>query len=92
VKTGRLLAGGSRAHRGNPKIWAFLGAGAIGLLLAPLFAVPYYFLTLILGARTTRLPPRWWPILPFAFAMHHLTYWLGIVAGMLEALLHRPRA
>ena len=92
VKTGRLLVQGSRAHRGNPKIWAFLGAGAVGLFLAPLFAVPYYLLTLVLGARTTRLPARWWPLLPFAFAMHHLTYWLGIISGMVVTILHRPRA
>ena len=91
VKTGRLLVRGSQTHRGNPKIWTFLVAGALGIFFAPVFAVPYYLLTLILGAQATRLPARWWPLLPFAFAMHHLTYWMGMVTGMLDSLLHPPR-
>jgi glycosyltransferase involved in cell wall biosynthesis len=81
VKTGQLLVRGSRAHRRNPKIAAFLVAGALGLLFAPLVAIPYYIATFILGAAATRLPMRYWPMLPFAFAAHHLTYWLGIVSG-----------
>lgn len=82
VKTGEMLARGSRAHR-SPKVIAFLVAGAIGILLAPLAALPYYAVTFVLGAATTRLPFYWWPLLPFAFATHHLTYWFGIVTGML---------
>jgi glycosyltransferase involved in cell wall biosynthesis len=85
VKTGRMLAQGSRAYRDNPKVTAFLVAGALGLLLAPLVAIPYALVTLVLGASTRRLPLRWWPLIPFAFAMHHTTYWLGIVTGMLSA-------
>lgn len=85
VKTGRMFAAGSRAHRGNPKITAFLIAGAIGLFLAPLLAVPYAILTLILGASATRLPVRYWPVIPFAFAAHHLTYWLGLVTGIAQS-------
>lgn len=85
VKTGRMFAHGSRAHRRNPKIGTFLVAGAIGLLLAPLFAIPYAIATLILGAAATRLPLRWWPVIPFAFAAHHLTYWLGLVTGIATA-------
>lgn len=81
VKTGRL----QRARR-DPKVTAFLLAGAMGLLLAPLIALPYALLTLVLGARATRLPVRWWPVIPVAFAMHHLTYWLGIVTGMTATL------
>jgi hypothetical protein len=77
VKTGRL-----QRTRRDPKVTAFVVAGAIGILLAPLAVVPYALATLILGARTTRLPMRWWPVLPIAFAMHHLTYWLGIVTGL----------
>lgn len=77
VKTGR-----TQRTRRDPKVSAFLLAGAIGILLAPLVALPYALVTLILGARVTRLPLRWWPLIPFAFAMHHLTYWLGIVMGM----------
>lgn len=77
VKTGRL-----QRTRRDPKVSAFLAAGAIGILLAPLVAIPYALLTFLLGARATRLPLRWWPVIPFAFAMHHLTYWMGIVVGM----------
>jgi glycosyltransferase involved in cell wall biosynthesis len=85
VKTGELLVRGSRAHRRNPKIRAFLVAGAVGLVFAPLLAIPYALVTFILGARATRLPMRWWPVIPFAFATHHLTYWIGIVSGMASA-------
>ena len=53
VKTGQLLQRTRRDPQGDP---AFVAAGAIGLLLAPLVALPYALLTFILGARVTRLP------------------------------------
>lgn len=81
VKTGQLFAAGVRR---DPRVSAFLVAGFIGLLFAPVLAVPYALVTLILGARVTRLPLRWWPVIPFAFAAHHLTYWLGLVTGMVS--------
>jgi glycosyltransferase involved in cell wall biosynthesis len=77
VKTGLL-----QSQRKDPKVTAFVAAGAIGLLFAPLFALPYVLLTFVLGVRATRLPLRWWPFIPVAFAMHHLTYWMGIVTGL----------
>lgn len=77
VKTGRL-----QRTRRDPRVTAFVAAGAIGLLFAPFLALPYALLTFVLGARATRLPLRWWPVIPVAFAMHHLTYWLGIVIGI----------
>ena len=80
VKTGRMLA--SRAR--DPRITTFLIAGLLALLFAPLVAIPYFLLTLALGVRATRLPARWWLAIPFAFAAHHLTYWLGIVTGLLS--------
>lgn len=83
VKTGELMRRGSRSHRNNWRIKAFLIAGLFGLLLAPLVAIPYALLTLVLGIPATRLPMRWWPVIPFAFAAHHLTYWMGIVTGLL---------
>lgn len=79
VKTGRLYAAGVRR---DPRVTAFLGAGFVVLLLAPLVAVPYALATLVLAARVTRLPLRWWPAIPFAFAAHHLTYWMGLVTGI----------
>lgn len=85
IKSGRLWARGDAAYRRNPKINAFLAAGLVAIFLAPLVAVPYFFLTLILGATATRLPLHWWPVIPFAFAAHHVTYWLGLVTGILSA-------
>jgi glycosyltransferase involved in cell wall biosynthesis len=79
VKTGRL-----QRTRRDPKVTAFLLAGFLGLLFAPVVAIPYVLLTFILGVRATHLPMRYWPVIPVAFAMHHLTYWLGIVTGMLQ--------
>jgi len=87
VKTGELLIRGSRAHRGNPKIWAFLLAGAIAIVAAPIAIVPYYVFTLILGVRATRLRPQWWPLIPIAFGLHHATYFAGIVWGAVRAKL-----
>jgi len=81
VKTGRLFASGARR---DPRVSAFLVAGLIGLLFAPVLAIPYALVTLILGARVTRLPLRWWPMIPVAFAAHHLTYWLGLVTGITQ--------
>jgi glycosyltransferase involved in cell wall biosynthesis len=79
VKTGQLFASGARR---DPRVSAFLVAGFIGILFAPFLALPYALLTLVLGARATRMPLRWWPVIPFAFAAHHLTYWLGLVTGI----------
>lgn len=92
VKTGRLMMSGSKAHRGNRKIQAFLVAGAIAIPLAPLVALPYALLTLVLASRVTRLPLRHWPLIPVAFAAHHLTYWCGIIAGMIRGAIDRPRS
>ena len=79
VKTGQLFMRGRR----DPKVSAFLIAGALGIVLWPLLLPPYILMTLILGARVTRLPKAKWPLIPLAFAAHHATYWLGIVWGMM---------
>lgn len=84
VKTGQMIMRGSRTHR-SPKVQAFLAAGFLAILFAPFVAIPYALVTLVLGARATRLPLRWWPVIPFAFAAHHLTYWMGIVTGIASA-------
>lgn len=91
VKTGELLVRGSQAHRSNRKIQAFLVAGTIGLLLAPVIALPYALGTFVLGVRATRLPPSHWPTIPLAFAAHHLTYYFGILYGMLRGIIRRRR-
>jgi glycosyltransferase involved in cell wall biosynthesis len=87
VKTGEMLARGSAAYARNRKIQAFLFVGAIAIVAAPIAIVPYFVVTLILGARTTRLPKRDWIVLPFAFAAHHATYFAGIVWGWARAKL-----
>jgi glycosyltransferase involved in cell wall biosynthesis len=84
VKTGEMLARGAAPYRQNVKIKAFLIAGTCGLLLAPLVALPYAVVTLVLGARSTRLPKYLWPLIPVAFAAHHATYYFGILWGWLR--------
>src|SRR4051794_7623457 len=89
MKTGEMLARGSAAYAKNRKIRAFLFVGAIAILAAPIAIVPYFVATLILGARTTRLPKRDWIVLPFAFAAHHATYFSGIVWGAIRERWHQ---
>jgi glycosyltransferase involved in cell wall biosynthesis len=91
MKTGELLARGAAAYSTNRKIKAFLFVGAIAIIAAPITIVPYYVFTLILGTRAKRLPMRYWPLLPFAFAVHHATYFGGIVWGWIRTKL-RPAA
>ena len=84
VKTGQMLARG--AYRNDPRIRAFLLAGLVMILLPPLI-LPYAAITLILGARATRLPRRYWAVIPAAFALHHLTYFVAILWGFLREKL-----
>jgi len=84
VKTGQMLARGAAPYSKNRKIKAFLLVAAIAIIAAPITVVPYYVFTLILGTRATRLPMRYWPLLPFAFAAHHATYFAGIVWGWIR--------
>ena len=78
----RVKTGAMQHLRRDSRVTAFVVAGFLGLLFAPFLAVPYAIVTFILGVRATRLPVAYWPVIPFAFAMHHLTYWLGIVTGI----------
>lgn len=88
VKTGEMLARGAVSYSKNRKIWAFLIVGTIAILAAPVSIIPYFVVTLILGARTTPLPKRDWIVLPFAFAAHHATYFGGIVWGAIRGRWH----
>jgi len=85
VKTGEMLRRG--AH--PPKVRAFLIAGVLGLITLPVSLPLYLLATLILGARHTRLPMRHWPLIPFAFAAHHATYFAGICWGALRSMIVR---
>lgn len=88
VKTGELLVRGSRAHR-SPKVKLFLAAAVIGLLTVPVSLPLYLIATLLLGVRATRLPMRYWPAIPFAFLLHHATYFAGICWGVLRSRIVR---
>ncbi len=92
VKTGRLLVTAGSRYR-NLKVLGFLFACTSCLVVVP--ALPtlaagllafYALLTLSLGAASTRLPFLAWPVIPFAFAVHHATYYFGILAGMASAM------
>jgi len=82
----RVKTGQRRAF--TPKVVAFLVAGTLAIVAAPLAIVPYFLLTLFLGARATRLPLRYWPVIPFAFALHHATYYFGIVWGVVRSVAY----
>ncbi len=89
VKTGQLMM--QPSYRANPKIKVFFAGAALMFLFFPILAVPYYVATLILGASATRLPRRFWPLIPFAFAAHHVTYFVAIIWGAVAARLHGRR-
>lgn len=91
VKTGRLLVRAGQRYR-NPKVIGLLLAGVTFLaaaILAPRIAlgmlVAYFGITLALGGLATRLPLSALPIIPFAFLVHHATYFLGICWGLVTA-------
>lgn len=98
VKTGSMMLGRSSIYRRNPKILlflvcciAFIVLAAVSWRAASLILILYAALTLALAIPLTRLPPRWWPAIPFAFALHHATYFLGMLTGMIRGLLAGKR-
>ncbi|MCM2313971.1 MAG: glycosyltransferase [Thermoanaerobaculia bacterium] len=91
VKTGRLLVSAGKRYR-SPRVIAFLLAGLIfgvAAVFAPKVAAGmlafYFVLTLALGAAVTRLRPSAWILIPFAFMVHHATYFFGICWGLVTA-------
>lgn len=95
-KTGQMLAAGDLIYIRNPRIWFFLTLPLVflGLLIAaPALAVVllifYASLCLALGVQATRLPVHWWPLFPFAFAVHHGVYLLGTLSGLFGGLISR---
>lgn len=96
VKTGERLIRGGATYR-SAAIFAFLGAGLAALALiafvpgsAGSLALLYAIVVTALAIPSTRLPLRWWPLIPIAFAMHHATYYAGIVVGMIKGFV--PKA
>lgn len=96
VKTGSMMLGASSTYRRNPKIllfltcWiAFIVLAAVSWRAAALVLILYAALTVALAVPATRLPARWWPAIPFAFALHHATYFFGMMAGMIRGVFSR---
>ena len=77
-----MLRSGARAYRGSAKIKLFLIAAFVGLITFPISLPLYLIATFILGAHVTRLPVAAWPLIPFAFLLHHATYLGGILWGL----------
>lgn len=92
LKTGQRIVRGGSEYR-TPAVGALLGGGVF-FLVALLVAAPlasallllYAVATLALAIPSTRLPVLLWPLIPVAFLVHHSTYFLGIVSGMILGL------
>lgn len=92
LKTGqRIVAGGSEYR--TPAVGALLGGGVCFLavlLVAPPLAAALLLLYAVLSAAlaipSTKLPVLLWPLIPAVFLVHHATYFLGIVSGMILGL------
>ena len=89
MKTGRLLVEKPGLHA-RGRVAAFLAAGFAGSAGAALFGVRFALPAAALYALATwslsfpiwRRDPTLFPAVPFAFAIHHLTYFAGLVAGI----------
>lgn len=89
VKTGRMLVEKPGTHA-RGRVALFLGAGFLGSAGAALFGlafvVPallaYTLVTWALSFPIWRRDPALFPAVPFAFALHHATYFTGLLAGM----------
>jgi Glycosyl transferase family group 2 len=94
VKTGRLLVERPGLHA-RTRIALFLTAGfaatAATALFGAAFLVPaallYGVATWMLSFPIWRDDPALFPAVPFAFALHHLTYFTGLLAGIARGLL-----
>jgi glycosyltransferase involved in cell wall biosynthesis len=89
VKTGRLLVERPGLHA-RGRVAVFLAAGFAGSAGAALFGARFLFPAAALYALSTwalsfplwRRDPALAPAVPFAFAVHHLTYFTGLLAGI----------
>ncbi|HEU5251342.1 MAG TPA: glycosyltransferase family 2 protein [Thermoanaerobaculia bacterium] len=94
VKTGRLLVLRPGLHpRG--RIAAFLSAGFAATAGVAAFGLPFLVPAALLYAAVTwtlsfpiwRDDPALFPAVPFAFALHHLTYFAGLLTGIARGLI-----
>ena len=99
VKTGRLLVERPGTY-GRGRIAAFLSAGFLvtgaaaiggGAVLLPAIG-GYAAVTWILSFPIWRRDLLLFPAVPFAFALHHATYFAGLLAGIARGLLTKSSA
>jgi hypothetical protein len=94
VKTGRLFVERPGLYSGR-RMAAFLSAGFLASAGAAVFGVPflvpaaigYAGLTWALSFPIWRHDPALFPAVPAAFALHHLTYFAGLLTGIARGLL-----
>jgi len=103
VKTGRMLIERPGLHA-RGRIAAFLLVGFAGLIGTALWGVSFLLPALAAYAAATWVLsfPIWsrgpllFPLVPFAFALHHATYFTGLLVGVARGLAGRfglrPRA
>ena len=93
VKTGRLLIERPGLYA-RGRIAAFLACGFLATAGAALFgarfimpaAAAYALITWILSFPIWRRDPLLFPAVPFAFALHHATYFAGLLVGLARGL------
>lgn len=98
VKTGRLLVERPGLHA-RGRIAAFLSAGFAATAGVALFGLPflvpaalfYAAVTWVLSFPIWRDDPVLVPAVPFAFAVHHLTYFGGLLTGIARGLAASAR-
>jgi GT2 family glycosyltransferase len=94
VKTGRLFVERPGLYS-RGRIAAFLSAGFLATAGTASFGLPFLAPAALLYALATwtlsfpiwRHDPALFPAVPFAFALHHLTYFAGLLAGIARGLL-----
>jgi GT2 family glycosyltransferase len=97
VKTGRLLIERPGLHA-RGRISAFLACGflatagvaAFGLRFLLPAILAYAAATWIASFQIWRRDPLLVPAVPIAFALHHATYFAGLLVGIGSALMRRP--
>lgn len=96
TKMGEALLQPGSLYRSSWKIWIFFGGVALFVLvvaLAPRAGIVLFLLyvvaSLIAGTSETRLPIVWWPLIPFAFMVHHAVYFTGIAWGLARGFTDR---
>ena len=94
VKTGRLLVLRPGLHS-RGRVAAFLTAAFAVTAGTAVFGLPFLLPAVLLYAAATwalsfpiwRHDPALFPAVPFAFAMHHVTYLGGLLTGIAQGLL-----